>query len=450
MDHSYFHSRLSALADGELSADERAQVEEHVKQCQDCRQRLDQLRQLEELTERESSLADSDYWETAAQRIEANLEASVTPVTDITEPRAKAKSSFWWKLPAIAASILVVGYVGLHESDILQDDIMVPPSDQSPTESRAIEEPEADTSEKAAAVTPEQTDAGLTTPVEDHEVETDATELNEVMSPPSTDREDVPTALGDDYRPHIVTEERSGRPTPEPESESRRNTYVPAVPAEVAPPEPTVESESLPLRSKTKTQVSVSSGGQRDVLDRYNTPAKKADDNLESKEPVATKLEAAPTPPPPPVPAPPAPPAPAQSNYKTNRVGFDGFQGIASLAAPDEVFVLNDLRRQRDSLTALIAELEVDPASLKGLTDTAHGLVTYMDDNRRRKSGASVDRTTLTQARIDLVGVWCRICLDSEDENEVAQGVDFLRKVEDERLAGREEAATCLDAIERQ
>ncbi len=443
MDHSYFHSRLSALADGELPADERAQVEEHVKQCQDCRQRLDQLRQLEELTERESGLADSDYWEAAAQRIEANLDAPATPATDITQPRAKAKSSFWWKLPAIAASILVVGYVGLHESDILKDEVMIPPSDQSPTESRDLDEPGADSSRRAA-VKPEKSDAEEYLVLGHDEAESEETDLSEVISSPLMDEEAVAAEHEDIYRPKIVTEERTDRPTPEPESESRQSI---STPAKIAAPRLTVESESTPVRSRTKAQVSASSAREGEVVDRYNSPAKKVDDNLEKKEPVVTKPEFVPSPPPPP------PAAPAQSNYQADRVTPDNIHDTASQAALDGVFVLDDLRHQRDSLVGLIAELEADPGDskrLKRLKGAVREFVANSGDNRGRRAQAVVDRTTLLQARFDLVEVWCQICQTSEDEAEFSEGVEFLRSVEDGRLSARKEAAACLEVMERQ
>lgn len=119
MDHSYYQERLSAFADHELAPEERAKVAEHLRECGECQKRLNELEALSQLTSRHSVLDDSDYWEKAARKIEGRLVTAATSITVVTPKQGRQMSGLWWKLPAIAASVVLVGYVGLHESDIL-------------------------------------------------------------------------------------------------------------------------------------------------------------------------------------------------------------------------------------------------------------------------------------------------------------------------------------------
>jgi hypothetical protein len=162
VDHQYYQERLSAYADNELPPAERAQFEAHLADCADCRKRLDDLRNLETFVRNESVLDDSDYWEKAAQKIEAALPERAE-IVDLSRIR-KHHSAFWWKAPAIAASILIVGYVGWRQSDFLKDNIMIKPdtapSMQTPSPAPQVEPP-ADTSarleERKEAVAADQT-----------------------------------------------------------------------------------------------------------------------------------------------------------------------------------------------------------------------------------------------------------------------------------------------------
>jgi hypothetical protein len=146
VDHQYYQERLSAYADNELSPAERMQLEDHLADCADCRKRLDDLRNLEAFVRNESALNDSEYWEKEAQKIEAALPERAE-IVDLGRIR-KHHSAFWWKAPAIAASILIVGYIGWRQSDFLKDHILVKPdaapSMQTPAPAPRVEPP-ADT-----------------------------------------------------------------------------------------------------------------------------------------------------------------------------------------------------------------------------------------------------------------------------------------------------------------
>jgi len=132
LDHSYFQQRLSAYVDGELEPSVRAQVKEHLRDCAECRDCLKEIEKLGDFIARESGLAESDYWEQAAQRIERAIAATQPKTVDLQTERAQRRASpWWWRAPAIAASVLFLGYITLNESSILRDEVLIPdqPSD---------------------------------------------------------------------------------------------------------------------------------------------------------------------------------------------------------------------------------------------------------------------------------------------------------------------------------
>ncbi|MEW5794894.1 MAG: zf-HC2 domain-containing protein [Candidatus Zixiibacteriota bacterium] len=146
MDHQYYQDRLSAYADHELPEAERALLDTHMVECAECRARLSELNRLSELVEKHSPLGESEYWESAAARIE-NALPDKGRLIDLSRERAR-RSTLWWKVPAIAASVLIIGYIGLHESDILKDEMLVPPR-SAPEQPVRLSTPSADTSPTA-------------------------------------------------------------------------------------------------------------------------------------------------------------------------------------------------------------------------------------------------------------------------------------------------------------
>ena len=57
MDHGYFKDRISAYYDNNLKPEERVVIEEHLKECEECRKLLAELAKLDRLVEEHSHSA---------------------------------------------------------------------------------------------------------------------------------------------------------------------------------------------------------------------------------------------------------------------------------------------------------------------------------------------------------------------------------------------------------
>jgi len=119
MDHSYFKDRISAFKDGGLPPYEQAAIEEHLKECEQCRRALAKLEQLDKLVEEHSQIDGKEYWERLAQKIEHGIGIDATDVTDIRP--AKRGYGLRWKWLAAAASVAILTFIGLHQTDILRE-----------------------------------------------------------------------------------------------------------------------------------------------------------------------------------------------------------------------------------------------------------------------------------------------------------------------------------------
>ncbi|MFZ5980254.1 MAG: anti-sigma factor family protein [Candidatus Zixiibacteriota bacterium] len=119
MDHGYFKDRISAYHDRNLRPEETAVIEEHLKECAECRQLLDDFKKFDALVEKHSGLDGDDYWDESARRIESRLDSeTATAITEISRSRGW---SLAWKLAAVAASVTVLTVVGLHRNEIWKD-----------------------------------------------------------------------------------------------------------------------------------------------------------------------------------------------------------------------------------------------------------------------------------------------------------------------------------------
>lgn len=145
LDHSYFQQRLSAYVDGELEPSVRAQVQEHLRDCAECRDCLKEIEKLGDFIVRESGLAESDYWEQAAQRIERAVATAQPKIVNLKAQRRA--SPWWWRAPAIAASVLFLGYITLNEKSILRDEVLTP-AGQSEVKPVPVETPVGAEAEK--------------------------------------------------------------------------------------------------------------------------------------------------------------------------------------------------------------------------------------------------------------------------------------------------------------
>jgi hypothetical protein len=125
MEHSYFQDRLSAYHDNELPLQEKVVVEEHVRGCAECQVLMEEYAKLDQLVIEHGQLADTDYWEKAAQRIDRAIAAGGH--TEIDHALAKRrKGGLSWKLLAAAASVVIVGYIGINKDKFLSPDKQTP------------------------------------------------------------------------------------------------------------------------------------------------------------------------------------------------------------------------------------------------------------------------------------------------------------------------------------
>ncbi|UCD65118.1 MAG: zf-HC2 domain-containing protein, partial [Candidatus Zixiibacteriota bacterium] len=129
MEHSYFKDRLSAYHDNELKPEEHRLIAEHLAECAECRQLLEALEKFDTMVESHSGLSESDYWESAARKIERAI---------TEEPRPKiirVKPSSWrglrWKVIGVAASFAILAFIALYQRDI-SDEVGPPEPKRGP------------------------------------------------------------------------------------------------------------------------------------------------------------------------------------------------------------------------------------------------------------------------------------------------------------------------------
>jgi len=96
--HDSWRDRLSEYVDGELAPRERAELERHLGECDECRDAVDDLRRV---VERAQGLEDREpeheLWSGVAQRV-----GITTGVVDLAERRQRRKVSF--SIPQLAAA----------------------------------------------------------------------------------------------------------------------------------------------------------------------------------------------------------------------------------------------------------------------------------------------------------------------------------------------------------
>ncbi len=117
MEHSFYRDKLSAFHDGQLTAEEQRMLQEHIDSCPECRKALEEYERLDALIDRHADLDDSDYWEKSARKIEKQLGFETT--TEVTDVRRSWKG-LGWKIAAVAASVAVLTFIGLHQDELYQ------------------------------------------------------------------------------------------------------------------------------------------------------------------------------------------------------------------------------------------------------------------------------------------------------------------------------------------
>lgn len=120
MDHSYYRDKISAYFDGALEAQERELIRRHLEDCEECQSLLERLTRLKEVIDEKSGLGGDEYFENLAQKIESRIATPREKVVDVSHFRWK---SYWWKVSAAAASVLLVGTIGYYQ---FRDDNQLP------------------------------------------------------------------------------------------------------------------------------------------------------------------------------------------------------------------------------------------------------------------------------------------------------------------------------------
>ena len=117
MEHSYFKDRISAFHDNELKHEEERMIAEHLETCSECQQLLEKLRKFDGMVEKHSGLADDEYWEKSARKIEAAI-GGESVETEVTEVEPSSWKGLGWKLAGVAASLAVIAFIALYEGEI--------------------------------------------------------------------------------------------------------------------------------------------------------------------------------------------------------------------------------------------------------------------------------------------------------------------------------------------
>ncbi|MBD3402008.1 hypothetical protein GF420_03860 [candidate division GN15 bacterium] len=119
MDDSYFRDRISGYFDKNLPPDEYQLVDDYLRNSEEGRQLLEELGRLDEFVQREQELTGAeDFWEQQAQKIEAKLGFASTEPDNVERLPRRSSRGMVWKLTAAAASIAVLIFIGVHQSDI--------------------------------------------------------------------------------------------------------------------------------------------------------------------------------------------------------------------------------------------------------------------------------------------------------------------------------------------
>jgi hypothetical protein len=394
MDHSFYQERLSAYLDRELPAEEMEAVAQHLAGCADCLGRLEQLKSLDRFTSQHSALDDSDYWEQSAQKIEARIAFETGKVTDIKPARGSLYAGLWWKLPAIAASIVIVGYIGLHESEIVHDGMLIPPTEQAAPDVR----PTDDKSLRIEATS--EADQPI-----DREIQAESkVESGEAAGAESREsRQDVGPAIA---LPSAAEPKSIVKPRPEPTPDDGQIV----LPSHVTPPPELPMADEPTDRYKSPTPQASSLGQAVKVSKDESDKIKGVDET-----------------------------APGFTNESSN---------LAEKVVDSEK--LKSWRDRRDSLITLrnVLESGTSPSAAKS---SKFGAVTKLrSDASTTEAPPDSTRAALERLDVDLVEAWYRVCLLSDDPLEINRGTEYLKDVAfDQQTRSGERARRYLELLDR-
>ena len=410
-DHSYFQERLSAFADGELEPSVRAQVEEHLRACAECRSRLQEIEKLGEFVTRTSELADSDYWEKAAQRIDRAVAASPTTVIDLERERGRRlPSPWWWRAPAIAASIVFLGYITLHESDILRDEVLTPvePTEIQQAHEEPIPEGGADLQETGS--------------------DTKSQDVQPAVIPSTSEK-----PKEDSRKDHIA--ESPARPDVEKQEGADQQAPVPTTPK-------TTELGKSIVTLSDRYRAGSGVKPVETLQEQRGTAPEKA---ILAEKPAADEEE---------------------QNYRERA---DEQAGSMPADTPVESRVIladrqvmeKDLsalqgeelafwRARRDSLVSQFAEIARQDSSPIGQA-LRYSLTPARPAARSALSSDDPRQTMKNRTEAALLDAWYRVCRLSSDSSEVKDGLSFIERIAaDQKSSNREAAADYLKQLGRQ
>lgn len=154
MDHEYFKDRISAWKDSSLTVEEQRLIDEHLPTCPECRQLLEKLKRLDQLVEEHSGLSEGEFFETLARKIDNRLDPQSTTVTELK--RSTSRYGFGWKLMTAVASVAVLTFIGLNQTDILNQPMkpkQPEPETQSPPSTSSLESEPLEAAEDKAEPT---------------------------------------------------------------------------------------------------------------------------------------------------------------------------------------------------------------------------------------------------------------------------------------------------------
>ena len=138
MDDQRLKEMLSAWFDGELAPQEMTMVEAYIERSEEARQIVAKLEALKQLADESELNLQSDYWEQSAARIVNALGNSGRE--EIEPVRRSAWSEWGFKAISLAASILMLTYVGFHSEEIF-DQLREKPQTESLIQEKARNDP---------------------------------------------------------------------------------------------------------------------------------------------------------------------------------------------------------------------------------------------------------------------------------------------------------------------
>jgi len=423
LDHSYFQQRLSAYADGELEPSARAQVEEHLHTCPECRNRLQEIEKLSEFITRESGLAESEYWEQAAQRIERAVEEAQPKIIDLKAERTRRRTSpWWWRAPAIAASVLFLGYITLNESSILRDEVLTPtqPSETEPAPQLKAVRSETDTKTSGS---------GEELPIER------AITPAPAMSEPGQESVDK-LSKDQGVQLEAAQVERTGRQESGPSREESIELNQSII---------TLAEEKTVDRSGARTSPDLASASKPEVVPQVVEPEKTAPESEQLAEDAVLRKEDQ--------------KYRAEKREKGTSILRDTPQVASELNSVEEPEATGLSKLQSEKLTYWLARrdsLAQQAAKIERQNLSPIGQVLRLAEAPAKAgvktalTGEEPQQKTQNQTEAGLLEAWYQICRLTSDSTEVNRGVSFIEKVAtDQESSNRESARNYLKQLGR-